>query len=91
MPQTLCWIVFQTSGGGGNPLFIGSLIGFENLHFLSFSRLRGNPEINRLDLQPSAEDDKRSRSESQYSPSFSRLRGNPEVEELPKGGGICSA
>ena len=91
MPQTLCWIVFQASGGGGNSLFIGSLTGFENLHPPSFSRLRGNPEINQLDLQPSAEDDKRARSESQYLPSFSRLRGNPEVEELPKGGGICSA
>ena len=91
MPQTLCWIAFQASGGGYNSLFIGSLIGFENLHFLSFSRLRGNPEFNQLDLQPSAKDDERARSEGQYFPSFSRLRGNPEVEELPKGGGICSA
>ena len=125
MPQTLCWIAFQASGGGYNSLFIGFLTGFENLYSLSFSRLRGNPEINQLDLQPSAEDDKRLRSESQYFPSFSRLRGNPEInrldlqpsaeddkwaksesqylpsfsrlcgnpeiEELPKGGGICSA
>ena len=67
---------------GYNSLFIGSLIGFENLHPLSFSRLRGNPENNRLDLQPSAEDDERSRSESQYFSSFSRLRGNLEINQL---------
>ena len=69
-------------GGGYNSLFIGFLTGFENLYSLSFSRLRGNPEFNQLDLQPSAEDDKRSRSESQYFPSFSRLRGNPEINQL---------
>ena len=82
MPQTLCWIAFQASGGGYNSLFIGSLTGFKNLHPPSFSRLRGNLEINRLDLQPSAEDDKRAKSEGQYSPSFSRLRGNPEINRL---------
>ena len=82
MPQTLCWIAFQASGGGYNSLFIGFLTGFENLYSLSFSRLRGNPEINQLDLQLSAEDDKGTRSESQYFPSFSRLRGNPEVNWL---------
>ena len=47
MPQTLCWIAFQTSGGY-NSLFIGFLTGFENLHFPSFSRLRGNPEVEEL-------------------------------------------
>ena len=43
---------------------------------------RGNPEINQLDLQPSAEDDENARSESQYFPSFSRLRGNLEINQL---------
>ena len=82
MSQILCWIAFQASRRGYNSLFIGSLIGFENLYSLSFSRLRGNPETNQLDLQPSAEDDKKSRSESQYSLSFSRLRGNLEINQL---------